>query len=872
FRSEALRTSLIFHEDELIQQVNPQVELPLVVEDLRADHPQKAMTIFEGLRQSNALKPISMENAPMGRASLILLNENEARLLLAFHHAVFDGWSMGIFMDDLSSDLRGSTLSAPEYSQADLAFWEQDSQTLQAIQAHIDAMKQEFLNEETVTRLWSTKKESAGNSLPNYDSVNIEISRELAEDLSKLASKAGVTGFAATCTLFGLTLARHTNSRQVRIGTYAATRAIPGLESMMGMLVNPVPLNLEYGTDNLLDTLKDNSRHIAKAQERAVVPFDILVRELAPARTAGEHPLFTIAFSQDNSPARIYEGGGMSLQLLAGKQHSTALDMEVSLLSQENGSLLVTATFNNSRFSSRAITDILKRFRFVAEQAAQHPDAGLNALEIRTPKDISLLSAWNNTQKNFQHTQSLLAPFMDMVSRTPLHCPVSGQAVLSSTEPTYKELLQSIEGLIRVLRNTDIQPGDFVGLHLSPGIDTAIAMLACWGCGAAFFPLAENIPAARLKQQAKTAQAKLILTEEEGAESWKGFAIPALSLEIIRTHPCFPSHEVEHVEFSRNGKDTVACLYFTSGSSGTPKAVQLSHGNLLNRIQWLWHAIPRESQEKWCAKTSISFVDSLCEYLCPLLYGGDLYICSTNEATNPENLLNTVIEQEVTRLTVVPTLLEAMLDLLEESPKDVSKLHHLTTSGEQLSRHLARRCNKLLPHVALYNFYGSTEITADATWHVVDPVSKGPVPIGKPIANTSVAVLDENQRELPHGIPGEIWISGAGTGLGYVAPEDKGFFIHNGAPSFATGDLGMWTHEGELLYLGRKDRQLKIRGQRVEPAETEYALKQLRSVRDAAVFGMSMQNDIILTAAVVPFKGESVTPEGIRASLLSILP
>lgn len=870
---EALQTRLLLKGDVLLQEIVTNAKIQLAVEDLRLEAPHKAQVILEGLCQSNALRPISMEDAPMGRASLVLLNDSEARLLLAFHHAVFDGWSMGIFLADLKNALEAKKLTRAHFTQADLAFWEQEEETIRAIQVSIEASKKEFSATKTNTTFWPDKNQLSRSALPTYGNVTLKLSQYMVSSLTKLAAKAEVTVFSALCTLFGLTLARHTNSKEVQIGTYASTRTMPGLDTMLGMLVNPVPLNLEYDTaTTIYDTLKANGKTIARAQEKATIPFDILVQELAPCRNAEEHPLFTIAFSQDNSPSQTYEGGGMQLQPLSGRQHGTALDLEVSLLQQNDSSLLLNATFNNSRFSIQSIDDLLGRFCFIAEQAAQNHHCELAALQLMTPQDRLLQSRWNNTSQEFKCKTDLLAPFLKLTANVPEQRPICGQSLLGDSCPTYKELFKCVQGLMRILKQNGVKQGDFVGIHLSPGIDTVIAMLACWGCSAAFLPLDIKLPQTRLYHHAQTARTRLIVTEDRYASIWNGHEFQILSLESIRIDTLFTAKSSGTFELVQNCADTVACLYFTSGSSGTPKGVLLSHANLLNRIQWLWQAVPKEHGELWCAKASFSFVDSLCEYLGPLLSGGDLYICTSNEAADPETLLKTIARKGVTRLTLVPTLLAALLDIQERNPQDLSTLRHLTASGEQLSGELARRCYTVLPHVTLYNLYGSTEVTADATWHVVSPEAEEAIPIGKPIANTAVTILDNQRRELPHGIPGEICISGASTALGYLNPKDNGFFIQDGKTCFATGDVGMWTRDGELLYLGRIDRQLKIRGQRVEPAETEKALKLLAPVRDAVVFGIGQTNDTRLACAIVPAQGKKLSPEDLRTLLLPGLP
>lgn len=871
-RHAALATSFAVRDGELVQRVSGDPRIRLAVTDLRRDPPEKARAALEGLCQSNALDPIDMGAPPLARASLVRLGDDESRLLLAFHHAVFDGWSLGLFMEDLAAALAGAPLSKPDRTQAHLALWERHPETRRAMEERLLEFRRLFPDGGTPTRLWPDARHAGPPPAPGHGSTTAHIPRELASSVAALAVKAGVTAFSAWSSLFGLVLARHTDSTRAQIGTYASTRALLGLEGVMGMMVNPTPLALEFNQEaSVLAMLTASGQTFAQTQEGCVVPFDAVVRAVSPAREADGHPLFRIAFSQDNSPCRTFEAGAARLRLLPGRQHATALELEVSLLALQGGGLLLSATFDRACHSAEGVAALLRRLRFVAEQAAKAPETLLRDLSIQTRRDSVSLCAWNDTRAHHAFTRCLLEPFSAAAKKAPDHRPASGSSLLGPQAPTYAELELGVRRLAGFLKQAGVRPGDALGLHLSPGMDMAMAMLACWGCGAAFFPLAAALPDERLRGQAQALHPRLILTEQQHSGVWSGDGPRAIALEDLHGHPAF-ARAGASVRLEANTGGTPACHFFTSGSTGAPKVVSLSHANLLNRIQWLWNAIPREPRELWCAKTSPSFVDSLCEYLCPLLHGGDLYVCTHSEAADPERLLDVVARKGVTRLTVVPTLLHALLDIQERSPRDLSRLAHLTCSGEELSRSLARRCLRALPHVCLHNLYGSTEVTADAAWHLLEPLHHGPVPIGKPIANTTVAILDSARRPLPPGVPGEICVRGAATALGYLDRADGGFFRSEGGPGFATGDLGAWSHDGELVFLGRKDRQIKIRGQRVEPAEVESALSSLPGVQAVSVFSLDRGGDVVLAAALRPTPGAAPSAGALRAALLPLLP
>lgn len=904
-RHGALRTSFVQHQDQLCQSIQDEIAFKLSVIDLRdqTNHENH----LAGLRDEMALSLFDLSKTPLMRARLVLLADNKHQLLIAFHHAVFDGWSMGIFMKDLTAAFGDTELSVPQAALADIACWENERQTIQAEQQTLNSMQVEFPQGGAPASLWEDQTfgltrpgQQTQKTLPGlpdtfstgqtaeYGNITLSFPVALTGRLASLAAKAGVTEFMSLCSLFGLTLSKATGKETVQIGTYVSTRFSAKLDHVIGAMINPVPLTLHYDhTQSILESLRNNGKALAKVQERSLVPFDRLVRTLAPPRKAGEHPLFSIAFSQDNSPADSYEAPGLSLRLLPGKQYSTALDLEISLMKQTDGTQQASLTFNSRKFSRDSMQRLLERFMFIAGQAAESPLASLASLEISTPDEQQSLKAWNATQSTYPYRSNLLEPFAEMVSKYPEQRSILGGSVLGDSNPSYKELLASAQSLARLLTSRGVNQGDYIGLHLSPGVDFVIAMLASWWCGAAFLPLADTLPIARLRKLALMARTKIILTTPEHREDWQTGAIPVLdckeALEYAKGQP-----RTEEFSAPRQlSAENIACLIFTSGSTGEPKGVPLSHAGLLNRIQWLWRTIPKEPDDVWCAKAALSFVDCLCELLCPLLQGSKLYICSTREASDPFTLAQAVAQHRVTRLTLVPSVLSAILDEQERSAADLSSLRHVVTSGEALSGQLAQRFHKALPKVALYNFYGSTEISADALWHKVLPTATNPVPIGKPIANVEAFVMNPQRKPLPCGIPGEICIAGAALSPGYLNLNSPAFFSHNSTPHFATGDLGVWTPKGEILYLGRIDRQLKIRGQRIEPAEVEYAIKQLPGVKDVVVFafngrinqhgkpeqnGNESHSGQTLAAAVVPEQGATPSPEALRKQLLPLLP
>jgi amino acid adenylation domain-containing protein len=424
-------------------------------------------------------------------------------------------------------------------------------------------------------------------------------------------------------------------------------------------------------------------------------------------------------------------------------------------------------------------------------------------------------------------------------------------AVVDENESlTFSELLSRINNLARCLQTKKINQEKFIGVFMYRSCDLIVSLFALIKLGITFVPLDPNYPMSRIEYMIQDSEMNYILTSSVLMGQLNTHANKLIAIDQY-DKPC---NEVD--SFVNQPCDLASPLYllYTSGSTGKPKGVLGSHIGLLNRCYWMWKAYPFGEDEICCQKTAISFVDSLWEIFGPLLQGIKLIIIKEKMIRSIRNFKNYLSQEKITRLVVVPSLLEALLD-------DANVISHLSiciTSGEALTPSLARKFKRMYPDAKLLNLYGSTEVAGDVTCYDIDEwnSNEGSVPIGKPIDNTAIYVLDENMQPVPIGLEGKLYASGLGVSLGYwkrAQEMSRTFFIHpkTGEKLYYMGDWGKYRSDGSIEYLGRQDDQIKIRGVRIELNEIKNALLQHPTVKNAVIRSTIRDDNILLIAYVV---------------------
>ena len=824
---------------------------------------------------------IAFDLSRPGLIRLVIMKQNEHlyTLIKTIHHSISDGWSTPVLLQSVHSYydalLKGRTPKVePEsaYSQ---------------VQAYYHRRRAE------VDAFWQKAKASFGqpNDISPLLSQSVDLSQfrtvEHPLEQSHVVRGENYQRLKAMCHHLGITLnvalqfawhkllQTYTQDEQTIVGVTVSGRDIPvlGIESSVGLYINTLPLAVRWVADSTItEMLQAIQRRIAELNSFSSV-------SLADLQTHGER-LFHSLFAFENYPTSTTSDpdGIESHVQLRGMVEKT--DYPLSLIAYEQGeSLVVVLKFDQDGLSKQQAERVLNQVAHILAYISTHPDQrhrGISLLDER--ERYTLLIARNQTEVIYPEEKALSRYFEDQVEQTP----TAVALIFGEQIWTYRQLNTRANQLAHCLSKRGIVAGSRVGIHMRRAPEMVAALLAVLKLGALYVPLDPSYPRNRLQYMAEDAELALVLSQTE-LDSGSLFEVASFYANDARALAGFPE---ENVPTPRHRSEVTPCyIIYTSGSTGKPKGVMATQCGLLNRFHWMWRQIPFSSGEVCCHKTSLNFVDHVWEIFGPLLQGVPLLLLDDRDVKDPAILAAKLGDHQVSRLVLVPSLLQEILNLPEHEQGLLAKVKWWTASGEALPNTLVRRFYEAFPDAVLLNLYGTSELSADVTWFdtraLLQPEgdfagSSRFAPIGRPIANTQIFLLFEDGQLAPQGCVGELHVGGVSLAAGYTNEAlTAERFIPNPfgeGKLFRTGDLARWLPDGNLEYLGRNDSQVKIRGFRIELGEVEKTLAAVTEVKQAVVVAREHMGDPLLAAYVTSHTGESIPAELLREVLVAKLP
>ncbi|HEV7402316.1 MAG TPA: amino acid adenylation domain-containing protein, partial [Chthoniobacteraceae bacterium] len=627
-------------------------------------------------------------------------------------------------------------------------------------------------------------------------------------------------------------LHRYTQQDDLVVGSYIANRNRAEVESIIGFFVNTVVLRTDLSGAPTFRQALHRVRDVALgAYAHQDMPFETLVEQLQPDRDLSRNPIFQIVFQVPPGPASAPESGGggaASAETLPEVKTASAIfDLSVSIWETTQG-LSGQFEYSCDLFTEATVAAMARHLVSLLHSFAIDPDQPITRPSLLRPAEKKqLVEEWSQTRRHMLPKESIVELFEQRVKRKG-----DAPAFWSGDETvTFAELNRRANQLANYLRTLGVGPEVLVGVALERSLECMVGLFAIFKAGGAYLPLDPSYPVARLRFMVEDSQVPVILASRAGRELFQGMAavrVVCLEEERAAIDGCSPEHSSPATV-----PEQLAYVMYTSGSTGEPKGVAVTHRVILNRLHWMWEAYPFAPGEVGVQKTALNFVDSVWEIFGYSLQGVPAVIVPESVLKDPAALVQCLGARDVSRLWLVPSLLAVVLDSIPDLPALLPKLKFWVSSGEALGAELFARFQRLLPEAVLYNLYGTTEVW-DATWF--DPRRHAPVeghvPIGRPIANVEVYVLDEHGQPVPIGVPGELHVGGAGLARGYLnRPEATAakfvshpFCAEPGARLYRTGDRVRYLPDGNLEFLGRLDHQVKIRGYRIELPEVEAAV------------------------------------------------
>ncbi|MBN3884992.1 MAG: non-ribosomal peptide synthetase [Nostoc sp.] len=876
-RHEALRTTFEIVEERAVQIIHPTVTVTLPLVNLLSMPEVERHAQVERLTTEIAEKPFDLVTGPLLRVMLLQTGVEEYLLLFTIHHIAVDGWSIGVLIRELAvlyeafSTSKISPLPDISIQYADFAIWQRQWLQGELQKTQLNYWKQQLANASTLA-LPTDRPRPAVQSFRGAV-ASFELSASLTDMLRSLSNREGVTLFMTLLGAFQALLYRYTGQEDICVGSPIANRNQSEIQGLIGFFVNTLVLRTYLsGNPSFLELLNRVREVCVGAYAHADIPFEQLVEELQPDRNLSHMPLFQVMFAWQEDTQKELTLPGLTLNWLPTHGQTAKFDLTLHIVNAEP-ELRGCLEYDIDLFNAETITRIVEHFCTLLEGIVANPQARLSDLPLLTADELhQQLVEWNNTQVEYPQQQCIHQLFEAQVERTPDAVAV----VFEDKQLTYYELNARANQLAHYLKKLGVEPEVLVGICVERSLDMVIGLLAILKAGGAYVPLDPSYPLERLAYMLEDSQPKVLLTQQQLVESLPDHKIKVICID--RYWKLIADENTQNPVCNITC-DNLAYVIYTSGSTGKPKGAMLPHHAICNHMFWMQSEFPLTQVDKVLQKTPFSFDASVWEFYAPLLVGAQLVMARPGGHQDSDYLIQAIIEQHITTLQLVPSLLQMLL--AHGGIENCQSLKRVFCGGEALPVALQERFFANLD-AELHNLYGPTETCIDViSWTCKRGINQQVVPIGRPIANTQIYLLDSRGQPVPVGIPGELHISSEQLARGYLnRPEltaEK--FIPNpfgdqlGVRLYKTGDLARYLPNGDIEYLGRIDNQIKIRGFRIELGEIETVINQHPLVEKTVVVVRSdLVNSQRLIAYVVPISEQMPTIAELRGFLEIKLP
>ncbi|HEU4881056.1 MAG TPA: amino acid adenylation domain-containing protein [Longimicrobium sp.] len=890
-RHEALRTVFAETDGDPVQRIAPAEasSFHLVEHDLRG-HAQVGAELGRVMAEETGA-PFDLAHGPLIRGRLVRMADDDHVLLITIHHVVSDGWSMGVFIRELSALYAAFRAGEPDplpplpVQYADYAAWQRKWVDGEVLKAQAEYWKETLAGAPELLELPTDHSRPARQDFSG-GVVGIVLGAELTAGLNALSRRHGATIFMTLMAGWAAVLFRLSGQDDVVVGTPTANRGRPEIEDLIGFFVNTLVLRVDLsGSPAVAGALARVKARALEAQANQDIPFEQVVELVQPTRSLAHTPLFQVMFVWQNAPRGPLKLPGLAQTPLGPvsrpgpasgpasgpePQGTAKFDLLLSLW-EHDGRIVGAVEYATSLFERETVERWVGYLRAVLEGMAADEGRSVDRIPILPEAERrQVLREWNATHAAYSRAACVHELFEAQAARTP----GAAAVVFEGERVTYAELNARANRLAHHLRALGVGADARVGICVERSVEMMVGLLGILKAGGAYVPLDAGYPVERLRNMVEDSAPAVLLTHPPQAATAAalsaGSTIPVLDLT---GDGGWADQPAKNPGRDGVGAASLAYVLFTSGSTGRPKGVMLEHGSLVNRLAWFQDRYAMEPHEALLQKTSFSFDVSFFELFWPLTVGARLVMARPDGHRDPAYLAATIRREGITTVHFVPSMLQLFLEHPEA--ERCTGLLRVPVSGEAVSPALVRQFHQQLPGVGLSNLYGPTEAGEVTAWECRPDA--GRVSIGRAIHNSAVYVLDRAGEPVPVGVAGELFIGGVAVGRGYLGrprltaerfvPDPFG---DPGARLYRTGDLCRWLADGTVEYLGRTDFQVKVRGFRVEPGEIEARLASHPGVREAVV--LALDDGAGGKRLVAYFTGEALESEALRAHLSEQLP
>ncbi len=799
------------------------------------DEAEQELQLAEFLEQDQRER-FDFTQAPLLRLVLIKLGEADHRFIWSFHHAIIDGWSVPLVLKEVFANYATLTGKSAEQQPAAIPFVDYikwlDQQDVERAEQFWRASLGGF---SSPTPLPGQKTQTgAVTETGEFKELQTRLPAELIASLKDIAQRHRLTLNTLVQGTWALILNRYSGETDVVFGATTSGRpaAMPGVESMIGLFLNTLPLRVSVDNDRLLlDWLKDLQESQLEVRQHE---YSSLVEIQGWSDVPRGTPMFESLLAFENYPemeTMWTSTDGLEIREVDGFDRTNfPLTVNVAVFDEMH----MRIAYDDRMFDKDTVSGVAEHFKALLIAIADNPQRLLGELPMLSTAEATLLEQWNQTGRDYPADITLVDLFENQVAATP----DATALIFESEQLSYAELNKRANQLAHYLRKRGIGPDSAVGICMERSIELVIALYGVIKAGGAYVPLDPEYPSERLAHMLEDANIQLLLTQHDVLDALPETGINILQVDQINDFiKDFDDANPVHVARANN----LAYIIFTSGSTGRPKGVMNEHRGICNRLLWMQDEYPLHSDDRILQKTPFSFDVSVWEFFWPLMTGAQLVLAKPGGHRDTTYLANLIDSIKITTLHFVPSMLQVFLQ--DPNAGACTSLKRVICSGEALSFDLQQHFFTTL-NAQLHNLYGPTEAAIDVThWACKRDSHETSVPIGRPVANTQLYIVDTSGQRVPVGVPGELWIGGTQVARGYInQPElSAAVFVndplspHPDARLYRTGDLARWREDGAIEFLGRIDHQIKLRGFRIELGEIEAQLDELGDVQQSVV-------------------------------------
>jgi len=841
-RHKSLRTTFEIREEEVVQIVHDESEwFRIKCWEAPQEEAEQEAFIRQCVEEIN--RPYTLNQLPLFRIGLVRVPEQGCLLIIHFHHIIFDAYSIKLVYHELDCISQGRLLPNLSLQYVDYCTWQSELESSEKYKETWNFWFDLFSGELPQLNLPLDRPRS-NRLISTYGNKNIFLDRDLVQKIQHISKRVQVTPSIFLTAVYGLFLSKYSAQNDITMGILSSRR-YSGLENSIGVFIRPVPIRFQVTSNQ---TLAEYFQQVKKIFISALEYQECDVNELEEAicRLNGvsktDHPLYRVSMNFHTELESVFESliGAEGDTLRTGN----AQDIACGVYFLDSGELCLNMEYNMELFDHSTIKRMGDHFVCLLQAVLSEPERRISEMSLLSVEERhKIMYKFNSNGTDFASDQTLHAIFEQQVGKYGNNLAVC----CADRSLTYRELNKKANQLARVLVAEGVGPGVVVGIMLERSVEMMVGLLAILKAGGAYLPISADYPPDRVAFVLEDSQAKIVLVD--GKTEMSRHVTGVVSLNVQDT-AIYRGEESDLAP--RGGSRDLAYIMYTSGSTGHPKGVMIEHRSVINRLAWMHKQFPIGEDDCILQKTPFTFDVSVWELFGWYFNGARVSFLQPDMEKDPEFILATIARERVTLMHFVPSMLNSFLSYVEprmaKEADRLSSLRYLFVSGEALLPNTVNVFNRLvfsMNGTRLINLYGPTETTIEVSWFdcsegYEESEPRTIVPIGKPIDNIRMYIVDNEENLQPIGVPGELLISGIGVGRGYVNRPDitAQKFVDDpwniGSRMYRSGDLARWMPDGNIEYLGRIDEQVKIRGVRIELGEIENISLQLETVEAVA--------------------------------------